>query len=110
MAALANGAQTLTAGFWFLAQVIPKATGYSFFMLPSTAYNTYQIPIYDKPSLQDSGSWPKSYQRPLVIPFSCFLQPPTIPIKFLFMTNPHCRILVLGPSHTKGHWLFLFHA
>merc|ERR1719208_603704 len=48
MAALANGAQTLTAGFWFLAQVIPKA---------------------------------------LVIPFSCFLQPPTIPIKFLFMTT-----------------------
>jgi len=47
MAALANGAQTLTAGFWFLAQVIPKATGYSFFMLPSDNYATYQIPIYD---------------------------------------------------------------
>merc|ERR1719489_636251 len=62
MAALANGAQTLTAGFWFLAQVIPKATGYSFFMLPSTAYNTYQIPIYDNqyPQNPKGADWQAS--------------------------------------------------
>jgi len=62
MAALANGAQTLTAGFWFLAQVIPKATGYSFFMLPSTAYNTYQIPIYDNqyPQNPKGAEWQAS--------------------------------------------------
>jgi len=48
MVDLANGAQTLTAGFWFLAQVMPKATGYSFFMLPASAYTTYQIPIFDQ--------------------------------------------------------------
>jgi len=47
MAALANGAQTLTAGFWFLAQIVPKATGYSFFMLPADHYKDYQIPLYD---------------------------------------------------------------
>jgi len=47
MDALANGSQTLTAGFWFLAQIIPKTTGYSFFMLPAKAYSSYAIPLYD---------------------------------------------------------------
>merc|ERR1719295_1031181 len=60
MAALANGAQTLTAGFWFLAQVIPKATGYSFFMLPSDNYATYQIPIYDNPIIYDLITYNKN--------------------------------------------------
>merc|ERR1740129_1572937 len=62
MVALANGAQTLTAGFWFLAQVMPKATGYSFFMLPATAYSTYQIPIYDNqyPQNPKGADWQSS--------------------------------------------------
>jgi len=59
MAALADGAQTLTAGFWFLAHIIPKATGYSFFMLPSNAYSTYHIPLYDPnyPQNPKSADW-----------------------------------------------------
>jgi len=59
MAALANGAQTLTAGFWFLAQIVPKATGYSLFMLPTTAYATYIIPLFDNqyPQNPKSADW-----------------------------------------------------
>merc|ERR1719483_1649922 len=99
MVDLANGAQTLTAGFWFLAQVMPKATGYSFFMLPASAYTTYQIPIFDQqyPQNPKGPDWQaicsskfegfKACQRPLVIPFSCFPHPPTRPIKFLFLTS-----------------------
>jgi hypothetical protein len=65
MVALANGAQTLTAGFWFLAQVMP---------------------------------------RPLVIPFSCFPQPPTAPIKFLFMTTniPKTLKAQIGNRHAPN--------
>lgn len=67
MADLANGAQTLTAGFWFLAQIIPKATGYSFFMLPTTAYATYQIPLFDNtyPQNPKSADWSTKVLNPL---------------------------------------------
>jgi len=54
MDALALGAQTtLAPGFWFLAQVIPQATGYSMFFLPKSNYDSYVIPLYDNTYAQN---------------------------------------------------------
>jgi len=59
MDAIANGAQTsLAPGFWFLAQVIPQATGYSMFILPKSNYGSYAIPLYDNTYPQNPKSVP----------------------------------------------------
>lgn len=57
--ALANGAQNLQAGYWFLAQIVPKVTGYSMFVLPDNAFKSYQIPLFDNTYPQNPKSLPE---------------------------------------------------
>ena len=54
---LANGAQNLSAGYWFLAQIVPKVTGYSMFVLPDDA--GYRIPLFDNTYPQNHKALPE---------------------------------------------------